>query len=133
MSNRFEEYNFEGYSFMVRGWETSRAWGHECYLILNGYGEVARAKCRYYNRTWEKYQYQSVMRQALEAYEKDELAHYLRNKKAELGLLAWDSDSHCEVEKPFKAGEKKKYTEEFYQTDKYAVIEKLKEHIKEGK
>ena len=133
MNNKFEEYNFDGYSFMVRGWETSRAWCHECYLILNGYGEVARAKCRYYNRSWEKYQYQSVMYQALENYEKDELAHYLRNKKAELGLLEWDRDTYQDIEKPFKAGDKKKYTEEFYQTDKYAVIAGLKEHIKEGK
>lgn len=52
------------YTFVCETWETSRAWGHRVVLLRNGY-EISEAKIRYYNRTWECYQYQCCMKKAL--------------------------------------------------------------------
>ena len=128
----FEKYNFEGLEFLCRGWDTSRAWGHEVYVI-DGAIEVAHYKVRYYNRTWEAYRYQSAMYGALDEYKKSELARYIRNRKIEMGLIEWDSEAHCEIDKPFKRGQKKKLIEEFEQSELGKKIEKIKEHIHEGR
>jgi len=45
---------------IARGWETRYSWGHEAYIML-GCTQVAYAKYRYYNRTWESYRFQSVL------------------------------------------------------------------------
>ena len=48
-----------GDTFEVFGnyWETRNAWGHDAYLLRNG-DEIGLSHVRYYNRTWESYQYQ---------------------------------------------------------------------------
>lgn len=48
-------------------WETRYSWGHTAEVSVN-YETVARAKFRYYNRTWEAYCYQSVIHAALRGY-----------------------------------------------------------------
>lgn len=40
-------------------WNTGGKWGHRAVCLYNGY-QVAEAKIRYYNRTWEAYQFDSV-------------------------------------------------------------------------
>jgi hypothetical protein len=40
-------------------YSNSRAWGHKVKAIYKGY-EVEEVKVRYYNRTWEVYQYQTA-------------------------------------------------------------------------
>lgn len=47
--------------FINNTWETSYAWGHETTLFVDDF-EINYSKCRYYNRTWERYAYQSVMK-----------------------------------------------------------------------
>ena len=49
------------------GWETRYSWGHTAEVSVN-YEVIARAKYRYYNRTWESYRYQSVIHAALRGY-----------------------------------------------------------------
>jgi hypothetical protein len=51
------------------GWETRYSWGHTAEVSVN-YRPVARAKFRYYNRTWESYRYKSVIHSALCGYVK---------------------------------------------------------------
>ena len=46
---------------------TSRSWGHISTLFRNGV-EVAETKIRYYNRTWEAYEYQSAMYSVVDMY-----------------------------------------------------------------
>ena len=46
-------------------YETRNNWGHKAWLFRDGL-EIAKAKITYYNRTWEKYQYQSVLVKVLE-------------------------------------------------------------------
>lgn len=61
------EYEVEGvkYNFLCRTWETSQSWGHEVEL-KEGYRTIATARCRYYNRTWEKFTFQSCMIKAID-------------------------------------------------------------------
>lgn len=49
-----ENQNFE---FICEYWENRNAWGHKATLL----GTNKNTKIRYYNRTWEKYRFQSVM------------------------------------------------------------------------
>lgn len=129
---KFEKYNFEGLDFLCRGWDTSRAWGHECFVI-DGALEVARERVRYYNRTWEAYRFQSVMLGALYNYRDKELERFLRNEKIKRGLIYYDEGTYEEHEKPFKRGEKKALIEAFDKSELGKKIEKIKEHIREGK
>ena len=41
-------------------YETRYSWGHKAWLYLNG-EEIGYKKATYYNRTWESYEFQSVM------------------------------------------------------------------------
>ena len=52
--------NGREYNIVNETWETSRAWGHKSTLVAP-WGEVESHKVRYYNRTWERYTYESCM------------------------------------------------------------------------
>jgi len=60
--NQSPEVTFSNSSF-----SNYRNWGHISELLIDG-KLVSRYKAIYYNRTWESYQYQSVMRGALSNY-----------------------------------------------------------------
>ena len=53
--------NDNEYILVNESWSNSRAWGHRTILFRNGV-ELAENKVRYYNRTWECYQYQTCMK-----------------------------------------------------------------------
>lgn len=57
--------NNNTYEFINEYWETHNAWGHKTNLLKNG-KEIATNKVRYYNRTWESYEYQTCMRGCLD-------------------------------------------------------------------
>ena len=48
------------YIFTCYVYDNSRSWGHDCILNRDGY-QIGHNRIRYYNRTWESYQFQSVM------------------------------------------------------------------------
>lgn len=127
-TGKFTVYKFGDYEFASRYWETSRAWGHECYLLHEGIGEVGKARYRYYNRTWECYTFQSVMFGALEDYKKQELERYLNNRKIELGLKGFDEEWH-EFDKPWGRGQKKQVIEEFEATEIGKTIKRMHEFV----
>ena len=129
-TGKFIMYKHGDYSFMCRSWATTRAWGHEVFLMRDNYGEVGEYKVRYYNRTWEAYQYQSAMFGAIEDYEKAELARYLSNRKIELGLKGWDKDEG-EYDKPWLRGMKEEAIAEFKKTDTYKTIKELKAYVRD--
>lgn len=55
------------FEFVCESWSTSRAWGHRVKLYTGtNYAPIADVKIRYYNRTWEAYQYQSCMLAAVD-------------------------------------------------------------------
>lgn len=51
------------YTIIAQSYETSTGWGHLAYLKHNDrpLDTLQTAKIRYYNRTWERYRYQSVI------------------------------------------------------------------------
>ena len=58
-------YNKEVYgdkfTLKCESWNTRNSWGHEVTLYHNG-TKIGRVKVRYYNRTWESYQYQNAIK-----------------------------------------------------------------------
>ena len=68
------------YNIVNETWETSRAWGHKSTLIAP-WGEVESRKVRYYNRTWERYTYESCMSGLIETILEDNLKSYITQYK----------------------------------------------------
>lgn len=56
----------EGYKVMCRSERTRYGFRHLCELTHN-YNVIAKTKACYYNRTWESYEFQSVIHQAISA------------------------------------------------------------------
>lgn len=51
----------------IEAWSWNRgrqSWGHEARAIYNAQ-EVAKTRCTYYNRTWEAFEFQSVMQKLI--------------------------------------------------------------------
>ena len=68
------------YNIVNETWETSRAWGHKSTLIAP-WGEVESHKVRYYNRTWERYTYESCMSGLINTILEDNLKSYITQYK----------------------------------------------------
>lgn len=49
------------FTFFCESWSNSRAWGHRAVLMEEG-RKLQDQKCRYYNRTWESWEFQSICR-----------------------------------------------------------------------
>ena len=58
--------NKRNYSIFAESWENYRAWGHRAILKINC--STWESKIRYYNRTWESYQYESVIHSVIYDY-----------------------------------------------------------------
>ena len=56
-----KEINGVKFTLLCESWRNRNSWGHEVTLYKNDYYKIGRAKIRYYNRTWECYQYQSAI------------------------------------------------------------------------
>lgn len=54
------EINGVKFTLECESWSTRSSWGHEVTLYKNAV-KIGRVKVRYYNRTWECYQYQSAI------------------------------------------------------------------------
>ena len=60
-----KEINGVKFTLVCESWCTRYSWGHEVTLYKNDYAKIGRAKIRYYNRTWECYQYQSAIQRVI--------------------------------------------------------------------
>lgn len=60
-----KEINGVKFTLVCESWNTRNSWGHEVTLYKNETFKVGRAKIRYYNRTWESYQYQSAIKNVI--------------------------------------------------------------------
>lgn len=60
------EYNIDGntFNFLCRTYDNYNSWGHDVELKLD-YSTLSTARCRYYNRTWESFEYQTCMLKAI--------------------------------------------------------------------
>jgi len=101
-------------------WETRNAWGHKTTLIRNGY-DYGEHKVRYYNRTWERYTYETCMRGAVEELYQRELDYYINQYKENNAIIR------------FKKGEKEKVEKEFEKIEIAKELKKLKKAIQDRK
>ena len=60
-----KEINGVKFTLVCESWRTRFSWGHEVTLYKNDTLKVGRVKIRYYNRTWECYQYQSAIKSVI--------------------------------------------------------------------
>lgn len=60
-----KEINGVKFTLVCEFWQTRNSWGHKVSLYRNESFFVGSAKIRYYNRTWEKYQYQSTIKSVI--------------------------------------------------------------------
>lgn len=57
-----KEINGVKFTLVCESWENRNGWGHKVTLYRNDSVVVGTYKVRYYNRTWERYQYQSAIK-----------------------------------------------------------------------
>jgi hypothetical protein len=60
----------EDLSVSGESYSNSRAWGHEVKAFYRG-REIEKNRVRYYNRTWERYQFESAWQGLLAKLDKD--------------------------------------------------------------
>ena len=60
-----KEINGVKFTLVCDSWSTRNSWGHEVTLYKNDTVKIGRSKIRYYNRTWECYQYQSAIKSVI--------------------------------------------------------------------
>lgn len=53
------------FTFVCESWQTKNSWGHKVLLYRNNSFLVGSANIRYYNRTWECYQYQTAIKSVI--------------------------------------------------------------------
>ena len=104
---------------VARSWSNSRAWGHECDLYWRTDCIVQKTRIRYYNRTMERWQYQSVMIQCLENYIQKETEWHENHYKDKYNIKRMTKEKRAEFEKWFK------------EQRAYAVLNSLKRWKKE--
>lgn len=104
------------FEFVNEYFSTSRSWGHISTLFRNGV-QVAEVKARYYNRTWEAYEYQSVMSSAADIYNDGKRSQYLNEY-----LRSQNKDR-------FARNEKAQVLEDYKTTQYYKEYEQLRNAI----
>lgn len=60
-----KEINGVKFTLVCESWHTRDSWGHKVSLYRNGSFFVGSAKNRYYNRTWERYQFQNTIKSVI--------------------------------------------------------------------
>ena len=96
--------NGREYNIVNEYWETSNSWGHKSTLIAP-WGEVESHKVRYYNRTWERYTYESCMSGLIETILEDNLKSYITQYKEKNDITRLLSDKKAKVIKEWQEKE----------------------------
>lgn len=79
----FECKAYPEFKIVAYTYETSSSWGHKAELIRNNDYTLNTYKIRYYNRTWESYQYQSVIKSVLNDYIDYLIKDYINDYKTQ--------------------------------------------------
>ena len=96
-------------SIVAHTYENSHNWGHKATLLHNGTHELNTYKITYYNRTWECYQYQSVIKSVISDYLNYLLNEYVNDYKADNNIKRLKKSIRDELVKQCKE------SNEFYQ------------------
>ena len=79
----FECKAYPEFKIVAHTYENSHNWGHKATLLHNGTHELNTYKITYYNRTWEKYEYQSVLKSVLNDYIDYLIKDYINDYKTQ--------------------------------------------------
>ena len=79
----FECKAYPEFKIVAYSYETPSSWGHKAELIRNNDYTLNTYKIRYYNRTWEKYEYQSVIKSVLSDYIDYLIKDYINDYKTQ--------------------------------------------------
>ena len=77
----FECKAYPEFKIVAQSYETRNSWGHKAYLVNDNNYTMNTYKIRYYNRTWECYQYQSVIKSVLNDYLTQLIHDYINDYK----------------------------------------------------
>ena len=89
------------YKFVNKPWSTRYSWGHTSALFIDGI-LTSGANARYYNRTWESYQYQSCMVMAIDNLISTLLTDYINEYKEREGIKRLTAERRKPVQARFR-------------------------------
>ena len=92
--------NGNEYEF-VNSWRNTRTgFAHDTTLFKNG-REISTATVIYYNRTWESYEYQTVMQRCINNIEENRYNRFIENYKAENNIKRMTKEKRMTADKEF--------------------------------
>ena len=110
----FECKAYPEFKIVAYSYETSSSWGHKAELIRNNDYTLNTYKIRYYNRTWECYQYQSVIKSVLNDYIDYLIKDYINDYKTQNSITRLKSQQREELIKQAKQTPLVEKLETFY-------------------
>ena len=93
----FECKAYPEFKIVAYTYETPSSWGHKAELIRNNDYTLNTYKIRYYNRTWECYQYQSVIKSVLNDYIDYLIKDYINDYKTQNSITRLKSQQREEL------------------------------------
>ena len=110
----FECKAYPEFKIVAYTYETPSSWGHKAELIRNNDHTLNTYKIRYYNRTWECYQYQSVIKSVLNDYIDYLIKDYINDYKTQNSITRLKSQQREELIKQAKMTPLVEKLETFY-------------------
>ena len=110
----FECKAYPEFKIVAYTYETRSSWGHKAELIHNNNYTLNEYKIRYYNRTWECYQYQSVIKSVLNDYIDYLIKDYINDYKTQNSITRLKSQQREELTRQAKLTPLVEKLETFY-------------------
>lgn len=98
----FECKAYPEFKIVAYSYDTRSSWGHKAELIHNNNYTLNKYKIRYYNRTWETYQYQSVIKSVLYDYMTQLINDYINDYKQQNAIKRLDNNLREELTRQVK-------------------------------
>lgn len=106
------------YQFVCESWSRGYAWGHKVSLFKDSSSyELSSNSVRYYNRTWERYTYQTCMSGAVYNLIAERLESFINNFKYRNNINR------------FKKGQRAEVEQMFYEQDEIKELQELKKQV----
>ena len=102
------------FKIVAHTYENSHNWGHKATLLHNGTHELNTYKITYYNRTWEKYEYQSVIKSVLNDYIDYLIKDYINDYKTQNNITRLKAQQREELTRQAKMTPLVEKLETFY-------------------
>ena len=105
--------NGREYQFVNDSRNTRNGFAHDTTLFKDG-RKIGEASCHYLNRTWECYQYQTVMKRCVDAEIESEYDRFIDNYKNQHNIKRMTAKKRVEAEEEFYGREDIKELQKVY-------------------